>query len=435
MMRRYAGALLFALAMLAGNAARAEDLVSREIAAVVSISVLRAGPAPKPDGGSGNAVAAPASPRGTRVIGSGFIIDPGGLIVTNQHVVDRAKDILVMLHDGTLLRATLVNASALADVAVIRVTPEAPLPAVRFGDSDRVKVADPVLAVGNPLGLGGSVTRGIVSALDRDIRETPYDDFIQTDAAINHGNSGGPLYNEQGEVIGMNTVIFSPEPTSGSIGLGFAVPSNDVRFVAEALQRPGGMRSGTLDFVVQQVTPEIADALGLRKAEGVIVGGTKEGGAASRCGIMAGDIVLRFGSMPVSNVRALARAIARTPPGTAIPLLLWRNEEPVMVTATVQALPPDAEEAAPVAAAPADPGWALAPAADGVAVTRVDPAGPAQEAGLAAGDVILRIQQERVGSAQDAARVIAAARAQQRRYVIALVHNGEGLRWFGISLE
>jgi serine protease Do len=320
---------------------------------------------------------------------------------------------------------------------------------VRFGDSDAVQVADPVLAIGNPLGLGGSVTQGIVSALNRDIRDTPFDDYIQTDAAINHGNSGGPLFNVHGEVIGMNTAIIAPNGTSGSIGLGFAIPSNDVKYVVDSLRSPGGMRLGTLDFRIQQVTPEIADALNMPKAEGVIVGGTKEGGAASKCGIVAGDIILKYGTMPVTDVRALARAVARTKPGTAVNLLVWRNDEPTVITATVGAM----EETAPVVETPvamvasAEPGWHLAPIDDGtrrafglsggagVAVARVDAGGPASDAGLAAGDVIVQIQQEKVADAADVARAITSARQQQRHFVIVLVQNAQGLRWLPVSLE
>ncbi len=455
---RLSAALVVAMTFLASAPGRAEDVVAHELAAVVSISVLRATPSPATDQGPTMTSAAPSDTgsgkpaaaggsRGTRIIGSGFIIDAGGTIVTNQHVIADARDILVMLHDNTLLRATVVAASKRADIALIKVTADGPLPVVRFGDSDAVKVADPVLAVGNPLGLGGSVTRGIVSALDRDISETPYDDFIQTDAAINHGNSGGPLFNAGGEVIGVNTVIVTPGATSGSIGLGFAIPSNDVRFVAAALQRPGGLRTGTLDFVVQQVTPEMADALDLKKAEGVIVGGTREGGAASRCGIVAGDIVLRYGGMVVTNVRALARAIARTPPGAKVDLLIWRNEEPLVVTATVEALPREAESASAAASpGPADPGWQLAPARAprsdgqqpdeaGVVVTRVEPGGAADAAGIGTGDVVLRIQREKVDDAPDVARVIAAARREQRHYVMVLLRNRDGLRWLAVSIE
>jgi serine protease Do len=299
--------VLLLAAAVAGSSAQAraadsptdQELVARELPAVVSISILRA-----PSPATGTTVASTAgsaehsaASRGRRFLGSGFIIDPSGIIVTNRHVIEGATDILVTLQDNTLLRATLLAQADQIDVALIKVTPDSPLPTVGFGDSDAVRVADRVLAIGNPLGLGGSVTRGIVSALNRDIRDTPFDDYIQTDAAINHGNSGGPLLNERGEVIGMNTAIFSPEANSGSIGLGFAIPSNDVKYVADALRSPAGMRIGTLNFRIQQVTPEIADALSMSKAEGVIVGGTKEGGGASPSSRIRGF----FGSSPVAD--------------------------------------------------------------------------------------------------------------------------------------
>jgi serine protease Do len=437
------------LAAVAGSNARAraaysptdQELVARELPAVVSISILR-GPRPA----TGTTVASTAgsaehsaAPRGRRFLGSGFIIDPSGIIVTNRHVIEDAADILVTLQDNTLLRATLLAQADQIDVALIKVTPDSPLPTIRFGDSDAVRVADRVLAIGNPLGLGGSVTRGIVSALNRDIRDTPFDDYIQTDAAINHGNSGGPLFNERGEVIGMNTAIFSPEANSGSIGLGFAIPSNDVKYVADALRSPAGMRIGTLDFRIQQVTPEIADALSMSKAEGVIVGGTKEGGGASKCGIMAGDIILRYGNMQVKDVRALARAIAQTPPGTVVNLRIWRNEEPLVVAATVQEVPHAASSVAALPAA-AGPGWRLAriddAARQGVMVMQIAEDGTAAEAGLSVGDLVVQIQQDKVAGPEDVDRSIALARQQQRHYVAVLVQrNTEGLRWFALSLE
>ena len=441
--------IVLLLAAVAGSSAQAraadsptdQELVARELPAVVSISILRA-----PSPATGTTVASTAgsaehsaAPRGRRFLGSGFIIDPSGIIVTNRHVVEDATDILVTLQDNTLLRATLLAQADQIDVALIKVTPDSPLPTVGFGDSDAVRVADRVLAIGNPLGLGGSVTRGIVSALNRDIRDTPFDDYIQTDAAINHGNSGGPLLNERGEVIGMNTAIFSPEANSGSIGLGFAIPSNDVKYVADALRSPAGMRIGTLDFRIQQVTPEIADALSMSKAEGVIVGGTKEGGGASKCGIMAGDIILRYGNMQVKDVRALARAIARTPPGTVVSLRIWRNDEPLVVAATVQEVPHAASSVAALPAA-AGPGWRLARIDDatrqGVMVTQIAEDGTAAEAGLSVGDLVVQIQQDKVAGPEDVDQLIALARQQQRHYVAVLVQrNTEGLRWFALSLE
>jgi serine protease Do len=445
------------------------ELVAGELSAVVSISGLRqsratattalAGtPATGATGTTASAITAPAEigaaarspePRATRVLGSGFIIDSSGIIVTNRHVVEGTTDILVTLQDNTLLRATLLAQADQIDMALLKVASASPLPSARFGDSDAVRAADRVLAIGSPLGFGGTVTQGIVSALNRDIRDSPFDDYIQTDAAINHGNSGGPLFNMQGEVIGMNTAIFAPM-SSGSIGLGFAIPSNDIKFVSDAL-RNGGIRTGTLDFRIQQVTPGLADALNMPKAQGVIVEGTKDGGGAAKCGIVAGDIILRCGTMDVKDVRALARAIARTTPGTVVNLLVWHNEEPAVIAATVQELPPSAFPASNLsspAASPADPGWDLAPIDDavrrryglgrdqtGVLVTQITTDGAAADAGLSPGDVVVEVQQEKVAGSEDVARLVAAALQQQRRYVALLVHNADGLRWLALSLD
>jgi serine protease Do len=454
----------------AAEGGSAPELVAQELSAVVSISGLRqphrTATTPVADasatgvtgtsasaittpGGIG-AAALPSQPRATRVLGSGFIIDSSGIIVTNRHVVEGTKDILVTLQDNTLLRATLLAQADQMDMALLKVTSVSPLPSVRFGDSDALRVADRVLAIGSPLGFGGTVTQGIVSALNRDIRDSPFDDYIQTDAAINHGNSGGPLFNMQGEVIGMNTAIFAPM-TSGSIGLGFAIPSNDIKFVADALRSGGGMRVGTLDFRIQQVTPGIADALNMPKAEGVIVGGTKDGGGAAKCGIVAGDIILRYGIVDVKDVRALARAVARTPPGTVVNLLVWHNEEPTVIAATVQELPPSVlpePNFSALAASPADPGWTLARVDDaarhtfglgrdqsGVVVTQVTADGAAADAGLRPGDVVVEVQQETVARPDDVARLVAGALQQQRRYVALLVHNADGPRWLALSLD
>jgi serine protease Do len=452
----------------AGGSANTPERVARELSAVVNISGLRpsrtvtsatvagtsgagvTGTSMPLGNGAAEPPVVPRAPRAARVLGSGFIIDPSGIIVTNRHVVEGTTDILVTLQDNTLLRATLLAKADQIDVALLKVTSASPLPSVRFGDSDALLVAEQVLAIGSPLGFGGSVTQGIVSALNRDILDSPFDDYIQTDAAINHGNSGGPLFNMQGEVIGMNTAIFAP-PASGSIGLGFAIPSNDIKFVADAMRNPDGMRVGTLDFRIQQVTPGIADALNMPKAEGVIVGGTKDGGGAAQCGIVAGDIILRYGIMEVKDVRALARAIARTTPGTVVNLLVWHNEEPTVIVATIKELPQVASQTSDIlkpAADPIDPGWDLAPIDDtarqtfgldrdltGLVVTRIAPDGTAADAGVNAGDVVVEIQQEKVTAPEDVARLMALARQQQRRYVAMLVHNADGMRWIALSLE
>jgi serine protease Do len=454
----------------AAEGGSAPELVARELSAVVNISGLRqprvtattaviGTSATGETGTTASATATPGAtgtatrstePRATRVFGSGFIIDSTGIIVTNRHVVEGTTDILVTLQDNTLLRATLLAQADQIDMALLKVTSNSPLPNVRLGDSDALRVADRVLAIGSPLGFGGTVTQGIVSALNRDIRDSPFDDYVQTDAAINHGNSGGPLFNMQGDVIGMNTAIFAPM-TSGSIGLGFAIPSNDIKFVADALRNGSSMRVGTLDFRIQQVTPGIADALNMPKAEGVIVGGTKDGGGAAKCGIVAGDIILRYGSMDVKDVRALARAIARTAPGTVVNLLVWHNEEPTVIAATVEELPPSPSvppDLSTRAASAADPGWILAPIDDtarhtfglgrdqtGVVVAQITADGAAADAGLSPGDVVVEVQQEKVAGLDDVASLMAAALQQQRRYVALLVHNADGLRWIALSLD
>ena len=423
-----------------------QELVARELPAVVSISIMR-GPSPivgttaastaaaaQPSGGS-------TAPRGRRFLGSGFIIDPSGIIVTNRHVIEGATDILVTLQDNTLLHATLLAQADQIDVALIKVLPDSPLPAIQFGDSDAVHVADHVLAIGNPLGLGGSVTRGIISALNRDIRDTPFDDYIQTDAAINHGNSGGPLFNERGEVIGMNTAIFSPEATSGSIGLGFAIPSNDVKYVADALRRPGGMRIGTLDFRIQQVTPEIADALNMSKAEGVIVGGTTEGGGASKCGIMAGDTILRYGNTAGEGCSGAGARHCTDNTRHSRQHAHLAQRRATRRHGGCQEVPHAAAAGAALPApAAAGPGWRLTRVDDatrhGVVVTQIAEDGAAADAGLSAGDVVVQVQQEKVADPEDITRLIMLARQQQRRYVAVLVQrNTEGLRWLAMSLE
>ena len=238
----------------------------------------------------------PSATRRVRSLGSGFMIDPGGVIVTNRHVIEGASDITVVLQSGQSFRATLMTAAGIADVALLHIASTVALPVLSFGDSDKVRVGDQVLAIGNPLGLGGSVTRGIVSALNRDIRETPFDDFIQTDAAINHGNSGGPLFNESGEVIGMNTAIYgAPEDlNSGSIGLAFAMPSNDVRFVVQRLLQYGRVRAGSIGVRLQRLTPTLADALQLHRLDGGLVAGVDPGGPGEQAGIQDGDVIQQF---------------------------------------------------------------------------------------------------------------------------------------------
>ena len=262
------------------------------------------GPDMAPDQPSGH-------PHRMQSLGSGFIIDPEGYVVTNNHVIEGADEITVTLQDNTTLKATLVGHDDRTDLALLKVQSDKPLPAVKFGDSDAARVGDWVLAIGNPFGLGGSVTAGIVSARGRDIQQGPYDDFIQTDAAINKGNSGGPLFNMAGDVIGINTAILSP--SGGSIGLGFAIPSGEARVVVDQLRQYHRARRGWLGVRIQQVTPDIAETLGLHGSDGALVAGVNTGGPADRAHLQNGDVILTFNGQKLHEMRTLPRVVAETP--------------------------------------------------------------------------------------------------------------------------
>ncbi|HET7410924.1 MAG TPA: trypsin-like peptidase domain-containing protein [Paracoccaceae bacterium] len=246
-------------------------------------------------------------------LGSGFIIDPSGVIVTNYHVVEDSDDITVELDDGTELKATLVGADDKTDIAVLRVNAGRKLPAVDWGDSDAVDVGDWAIAIGNPFGLGGSVSAGIISARGRNINSGPYDDYFQIDAPINRGNSGGPLFNQRGGVIGVNAAIFSP--SGGSVGIGFAIPSNQAREIVAELLEYGYVQRGWIGISIQQITPEIAQALALPRTDGVLVASVNEAGPAQLAGIETGDIILDFAGTPIETMRDLTRAVADTAPG------------------------------------------------------------------------------------------------------------------------
>ncbi len=280
---------------------------------------------------------APPAGQIKTLVGSGFVIDPSGIIATNWHVVAGASEIIVNFSDGSSTPASVLSASRVADIALLKVAVGHPLPAARWGDSDKVEVGDPVIAIGNPLGLGMSVSSGIVSALNRNIMETPYDNFIQIDAAINHGNSGGPLFNMKGEVIGIDTALISP--TSGSAGLGFAIPASDAQFVIDRMLKYGWVRPSWLGFIVQQVTPEMARALSMARPEGSIVAMMAPGGPAEKAGVQVGDVVLRFGDETPSDERALLRMIGEAPGGQASSLTVWRAGHEQVLPVTVAEWP------------------------------------------------------------------------------------------------
>src|SRR6201991_4983250 len=263
-------------------------------------------------------------PRKTNSLGSGFIVDTAGIAVTNNHVIADADEINIIMNDGTKIKATLVGVDKKTDLAVLKFTPPAkPLVAVKFGDSDKLRLGEWVIAIGNPFSLGGTVTAGIVSARNRDINSGPYDSYIQTDAAINRGNSGGPLFNLDGEVIGVNTLIISP--SGGSIGIGFAVPSKTVIGVVDSLRQFGELRRGWLGVRIQQVTDEIAESLNIKPARGALVAGVDDKGPAKPAGIEPGDVVVKFDGKDVKDPNDLSRVVADTAVGKEVDVIIIRK--------------------------------------------------------------------------------------------------------------
>ena len=266
-------------------------------------------------------------------LGSGFIVSSDGIIVTNNHVIDNAIDIKVTLDDGTELPAKLLGADPKSDLAVLKITASKPLTTLAWGDSDTLKLGDQILAIGNPFGIGTTVTAGIVSARGRDLHSGPYDDFIQIDAPINHGNSGGPLVDHSGNVVGINTAIYSPN--GGSVGVGFAIPSDQAQRIVAKLEKSGSIDHGYLGVQIQPVTADVADAVGLTKAEGALVATVNAGTPAAHAGLKTGDIVMTVGSETVKSPRDLSRLVADLSPGAKEAMTVWRNGKTVDLSVTV----------------------------------------------------------------------------------------------------
>jgi serine protease Do len=394
-------------------------------------------------------------PRKMQSLGSGFIIDPSGIVVTNNHVIDGADEITVTLQDNTTLKATLVGRDLRTDIAVLKVAPEKPLPAVPFGDSDASRVGDWVLAIGNPFGLGGTVTAGIVSARGRDINQGPYDNFIQTDAAINRGNSGGPLFNMDGQVIGINTAIYSP--SGGSIGIGFSIPANLAKNVVAQLRNFGHARRGWLGVKIQQVTPDIAESLGLKEPGGALVAGVDGNGPAEKAKIRSGDIILKFNDQDVKEMKNLPRIVAETDISKQVPVTVWRDGKEVKLDVTVGELPEEQQQAsaAPDKVEPpsktlelsalglslstitpeAREKFSIAQDQKGVLITDVGQGTTAADRGLKAGDVIVEVQQEEVANPSDVQERVEKARKAGRSSVLMLVQSSDGLRWVPLSVS
>src|SRR3981081_444565 len=262
-------------------------------------------------------------PRKTNSLGSGFIVDASGVVVTNNHVIADADEINVIMNDGTKIKAELVGVDKKTDLPALKFKPASPLTAVKFGDSDKLRLGEWVIAIGNPFSLGGSVTAGIVSARNRDISQGPYDNYIQTDASINRGNSGGPLFNLEGEVVGVNTLIISP--TGGSIGLGFAVPSKTVAGVVDQLRQFGELRRGWLGVRIQQVTDEIAESLSIKPPRGALIAGVEDKGPAKPAGIEPGDVVVKFDGKDIREPKDLSRVVADTAVGKEVDVVIIRK--------------------------------------------------------------------------------------------------------------
>jgi len=389
-------------------------------------------------GPGGPAVPGGPRTRPLRSLGSGFIIDPGGYIVTNNHVVEGAQDIEVALQSGRTLDATVVGTDPATDIALLRVEVDEPLPALAWGDSDQAEVGDWVLAIGNPFGLGGSVTSGIVSARARDIGAGAYDNFIQTDAAINSGNSGGPLIAMNGRVVGVNTAIFSR--TGGSIGIGFAVPSDIARQVVAELREEGFVTRGYLGVSIQPVTEEIAEAFGIQPGVGALVSSVAPGTPAAEAGLEPGDIITAYQGEDIEEPRALSRAVADTDPGQRAQLTLLREGEQQQLTVRIGELPRDDQPTAAAAGpdegtlgltlAPITPDlrqrFDLSEEVEGAAVVAVAPGSVAAERGFRAGDVITRANQQPVESPGDLREAIESARKQGRESVVVLRQSGQG---------
>ena len=395
-------------------------------------------------------------PRRVNSLGSGFIIDASGIVVTNNHVIADADEVHVILNDGTRLKAEIVGRDQKIDLAVLKVKSDKPLKAVSFGDSDKLKLGEWVIAIGNPFMLGGTVTAGIVSARNRDINSGPYDNYIQTDASINRGNSGGPLFNLDGEVIGVNTAIISP--SGGSIGIGFALPSKTVVSVIDQLRQFGETRRGWLGVKIQPVTDDIGEALNIKPARGALIAGLDEEGPAKGAGLEAGDGIVKFDGKDVKEMRDLTRQVADTPVDKEVEVVLIRKGKEEKKTVKVgRLLDSDKQVASAKPDTPVEEkptvkktlGLDLASINDdlrrrykikdtvkGAVITAIEPNSAAADKQLKPGETIVEISQTAVASAPDVEQRVEQLKKEGRRSVLLLVASAEGeTRYVVLSLR
>ena len=447
------------------------DLVTKVKPAVISVRVkLNAAAEPalmqqQQDGDNGTIPAQPGSPldkffqqfgqefgqgnmpqRHETIVGegSGFFISPDGYAVTNNHVVDHANSVQVTTDDGTIYTAQVVGTDPKTDLAVIKVDGKSDFPYVKFSDQ-APRVGDWVVAVGNPFGLGGTVTAGIVSARGRDIGAGPYDDYVQIDAPINKGNSGGPAFDVDGNVIGVNTAIYSP--SGGSVGIGFDIPAETAKMVVAQLEKSGHVTRGWLGVQIQPVTPSIAESLGMKTAQGAMVDEPQSGSPAANAGIQSGDVITAVNGTPVKDARDLARTIGTMAPDSSIKLDILRNGESKSMTLTLAQMPnqQQANAETPNGAQPTSGvphlGIQVAPASDvsgaggtGVVVTAVDPDGPAAEQGFQTGTVILDVGGKAVANASDVRNALIEAQSQGKHQILMRVKMGDATRFVALPL-
>lgn len=393
-------------------------------------------------------------------LGSGFIISEDGYIMTNNHVIDKAEEIKVTLSDNGTETARLVGVDPKTDLALIKIDTKKKLTPVILGDSDKIRVGDWVLAIGNPFGLGGSVTAGIVSAKSRDIEAGPYDNFIQTDASINQGSSGGPMFDMNGEVIGINSAIFST--TGGSMGIGFAIPVNLAKWVVEQLKNKGEVKRGWIGIKIQPNGEEIAASVGLNAQEGVLVSGLNEGASAGAAGITAGDIILSFDGHTIDNTKNLSRMVAETEIGRKVTIELWRNKQRVPVTVDILEMPEESEPVARKAAPESEKTpsehedyglieeldirfgeitpelmdkYSLSAEAKGVVITEIIPGSDAEEKGLRVGDVVAKIDKKDVFMLADVRNYVNDAKMENNRPVLLQVQDKGIVHFAALKLK
>jgi serine protease Do len=445
------------------------QLAGRLTGVVVNISTRAAPPTAKPaqdapansPGGTLDEVfrdffdkGAPGAP-GPQIasLGSGFVIDPSGLIVTNNHVIANAEQITVTLSDDTALQAQVIGRDQVTDLALLKVEPKSPLPAASWGDSNKARVGDWVLAIGNPFGLGGTVTAGIISATARDIHSSPYDDYLQTDASINRGNSGGPMFDLAGEVIGINTVIYSP--SGGSIGIGFAIPSALARPIIDQLKATGKVERGWIGARIQPVTDDIAESVGLDKTRGAMIAAIDPGSPAGQAKLQPGDVILSYDGKPIERSRQLPRLVADTPPDKQIKVTVWRDGKEHEVELKAAALDPNRPPPAPPAPEKPKPvvsvdvfglklaklnaelrrQFSLPDAAKGVVITEVPPNSAGAAQGLRPGDLVIAVGHAAVTSPETVSQLAAEAKKPGQKKVLLRIEREGSTRFVALPAE